>query len=875
MGIFNENCDRYWAAGLPVMPLRPMEKRPFLPGWQNWQGQMPSEPEREAWRRMHPDGNLGLVLGPQSRMFALDVDTDDKGVLGLIKQIAPKSPWQRVGKKGVVLAYRYTDQPIIRVRHRVKEGENAGKVNTLIDMLGAGSQVVLPPSIHPDTKKPYVANCWLDEVIDDLPVLPNAFEALLREGLIDLGWDLVGGVKDGTGFGSVTNYISVGNRDNALVGMAGVFARDVMRGSRTLREAMLQMDIEVHHFMEKTYGDNVEVDKGQAKLIEFIKKDMSGPMGRPLPPGWDDDLSGVELTGLGLGADQLDEDDVVWEPEQIREWFLGEVSKPGVKEDPEVFLGVAKICIMRISRNPGMDPIEQESLLKYIVDLSGKQVSLSGVRKQLNRMRAGAIEGLSHAQIAEAAVVKVEELGGEVRCWKEKLWQWKGSHWEQLDEKELLKFVIQEYGELKAGLRNSDHNGIMKTIRSLRAGELCQRVGIQGVNFVNGFLDEDLILRDHDPDYGMTYCLPYPYEPEKADKCWKFQQMLVNFWGDDVDYAAKVECLAECLALTFFEMMTQVQVAVCLYGVPQSGKSRIISMIEQLLPAEMVTSVPPTSWGERFSVVHLVGKLVNVAGELSEKNKIDGVRFKTVISGDTIDAEEKLQPKFTFKPTCAHWFSSNFLPKSDDSSEGFTRRWVFLVFNKKVPDDKVIRDFEKVIVSEEREAIVAWALSRMPGLRDRNLRLTDPISSMEQRASLENELNSVRAFLHDFQESGRMLLGVEDYKNALVASGQTGSGEEPGESQAAAGSKRQRLVRDTGMSCFTPFDTLYHAYRSYCVAQAVSPAGSKVFMKRMELLQGTFGFKAEKMPNPAGLFIAAYKYVILVDPSKVRAVRAA
>lgn len=849
MGIFSDNCDKLWSADLPVMPLRKNEKKAFLPGWQTYQAKMPSLPEREFWKRSHPDGNIGLVLGPQSRMFALDVDTDDEKVHGLIAQIAPSSPWRRVGMKGAVLGFKYTNQAIVRVRYRIAEGPNKGKIATLIDMLGAGSQVVLPPSIHPDTMKPYWATADLADVVDELPVLPQTFERMLREGLLDLGWDLMGSASDGKGYGAVTNYISVGNRDNSLVGMAGLFARDVMRGQRTLKEALIQIETAIKGFMETTYGDNPHSDKGQAKLIEFLKRDMAE---RPLPIGWDDGMSPEELAMLGMGSDVVGEDDVVWEPETIRQWFLNQVSMEGVKDNPEVFLDLAKQCIDKIARNPTMDPIEQESLLKFIVDLSGKQVNLSAVRKQLNRMKQGPVEGLSHAQIAEAAVVKLEEIRGEIRSWNEYLWQWNGSHWERMDEKEVMKFLIQEYGDLKAGLRNSDHNGILKTIKSLRSAELCQRAGLKGINFVNGFLMETLELVPHDPDFGATYCLPYGYEPERADACRKFNQMLVDFWGDDEDYGDKVECLAELICLTLFGIMTQAQVAVCLYGVAGSGKSRIIAMLEQLLPPDVVTSVPPQSWGERFTVVHLVGKLLNVAGELSENQLIDGTRFKTIVSGETIDAEEKNQPKFTFRPQCAHWFSSNFLPKSKDSSEGFTRRWIFLTFTKKILNDKIVRDFEKQIVIEEREAIIAWAVQRMTRLRNENYRITDPYSSMEQRASLENELNNVRSFLHDFRESGRMLLGVEDHKNAKSkGAAAIGTPGEPAPLQNIS----------------TPFDTLYHAYRSYCVAQAVSPVGSKVMMKRMEMLQGTFGFKPDKLKNPAGLFIPVYKYITLVDPS--------
>jgi len=45
----------------------------------------------------------------------------------------------------------------------------------LFEHLAANRQVLLPPSIHPQTGVPYRANCELLDVLDDLPTLPPDF----------------------------------------------------------------------------------------------------------------------------------------------------------------------------------------------------------------------------------------------------------------------------------------------------------------------------------------------------------------------------------------------------------------------------------------------------------------------------------------------------------------------------------------------------------------------------------------------------------------------------------------------------------------------------------------------------------------------------
>ncbi|KMS55500.1 hypothetical protein V474_19415 [Novosphingobium barchaimii LL02] len=157
------------------MPLRGLTKRPFISNWQEFCHRMPSMTEQAAWMSAHAENNIGLPLGPQSGLCMIDIDTDDEAAIEVIKSVLPASPWERRGKKGMALAYRWSGQPNFKIK-----GSNG---SMLIECLGAGNQIVLPPSIHPDTGLPYVATAQLNEVLDDIPELPAEFEARLRAAL--------------------------------------------------------------------------------------------------------------------------------------------------------------------------------------------------------------------------------------------------------------------------------------------------------------------------------------------------------------------------------------------------------------------------------------------------------------------------------------------------------------------------------------------------------------------------------------------------------------------------------------------------------------------------------------------------------------------
>ncbi|WP_187193571.1 phage/plasmid primase, P4 family [Methylobacterium sp. WL1] len=805
------------------MPLQRGDKKPVIMKWQSLQSRMPNEAERLSWKAFHRDGNIGLPLGPESGLVAIDVDTDDPVVLGILQKVLPPSPWRRIGQKGYVVIYKYDGQPIIRIKYKDADG----KLQSLVEMLGAGSQIVLPPSIHPKTQQPYRANKDLVDCLSDIRSLPPNIEQILRDALGQAGLQV-----GSAAFGAVTDYISTGNRDTRLVSMAGLFARDVIKGEKTLLEACAQIELAVGTFMQKTYGDVIAPEKGPQKLIEFLIRDVTGPKARALPKGWDEGVTDEQRAAWGLDA--FSKDNETWDHGQIMTYFNAHIEKAGVKDSPEQFTSVVKQVLNRIASNPNLEPIEEDQILNYIATVSARRVSVASVRRQLAQLRAGPIAGGDHAEIAKAVVRDLEDLGGEIRFHLDTLWQWRGSAWEKMDEGDVLKHIINEYGSYKAATRASDHQGILRTVRGMQKGELKKRLE-PGINFVNGYLTDELELKEHHPDYGMTYTLPYPYKPELAGKCTRFQRMLNDYWGDDPDYAEKVTALGEVMAMTLFGKMTEVQVAICLYGVAHSGKSRIMEIMQALMPDDAQTTLPPTMWGDKFGPAQLVGKLLNFAGELSETQLIESAKFKQIISGEQIEAQEKNQKMFTFRPKAAHWFASNHHPKSKDSSDGFTRRWLFLVFTRAFPkDERKINDYDKVVIAEEREAIAAWAVNHMIRLRTENFKLTDPVSSIEQREMLENELNSVRDFLCGFRDHGWMNLGAEAHKDV------------------------------SDQHNYTTFTTLWNEYRSYCISQSVSPVGSKMLVKRMGQLQGQFGFKMDKVSGAKGLPIPVFRYLTIV-----------
>lgn len=814
--IFLENAPKYWDKGLPAIPLMRGEKRPAINRWQLFADSKPSDEEKAVWLDHFPDGNIGLPMGSSSGLVALDIDTDDPKVLHVLNGLLPPTPWTRVGSKGMVRIYRFTGERTTRIK-----GSDGAMI---CEILSKGTQIVLPPSIHPDTQRPYVANCELVDVLNSVPALPLGIDDLIRGCLADMGIE----VSVGGGNNKIVTFVPAGARDNTMVWHAGLLARAVTRGERSLLEALGEMEHWVESFVEKVIGDPLTVEKAQAKIVEFLIRDVTGEKRVGLPIGWDEGLSEDDKKRLGLS---FTEDDEKWTAERILQMLAIEYER-FPDQNSEGRLNAINVALDKIARASGtISVLDEERVLRFIASQSASTITIAALKKMIASLRRGDIAGENHQEIA-AAVLKFVDEFGEHRWDSGFFWQWKGAFWEKKDQNELLKVISSEFGQYPACKRYSDYNGVLKVMQSLAMKPLKQNM-TKGLNFANGFLTEDLQLVDHSPDQGMTYVLPFRYMPEIAGHMPIFNQFLADSWGHDADYMDKVAALQEAIGATLFGHATTYQRAICLFGQPGSGKSRVTAILQGLLPSNAASSIPPTDWGDKFQPAQMYGKVLNFAGELSETKSIPSDIFKKIIGGEFISAQHKNQPAFEFRPTCAQWFSSNHLPKTKDYSDGFNRRWLILEWNKRVDPAKKIVDLDQIILEHEREAIVAWAVEGFQRLVKNN-EYTLPSSHLACIDQMATDNNSVRYFLAACPQ-------------VIV-----------GQAKLEGQSKNRSSLGE-----------LHGGYWSFCIAMGIAQRVSlQAFQKMMKELQSVFGFQEVLEPSNTNAPTVSYQWVIYAAATK-------
>jgi putative DNA primase/helicase len=810
--IFRDHAERHWAAGLPVVPL--YGKAVKLSGWSTYCSQMPPEELRRGWLNGGEGTNMGLPLGQQSGVVGIDVDTDDVRVHDMLAKLLPHSPWKRVGKKGCVYAYRFSGERTFRIK------DTDG--NTILECLSQGAQIVLPPSIHPDINRPYTANMELiDAIKAGLPALPPSIEVVLRGALLDLGYEL-----STQGFTKITSWVPAGSRDTAMTAFAGLQSRAIVRGEITLFEAMNQMDVWVQSYVEKVAGDSIDPVKAREKVVQFFVRDCTGPKRKPVAIGWDVDLDQKlrdEVRAL------LGEDGEAWDYQKFMDYSTSSFEDHPVGTGG--YMKVIDVLLNKMVSCSSMSAIEEQMFCRFVVNCSNKSLSFATLRKQIDEMRKGEMEGIDHTEIAQALVVELERYG-PVRHFNTSWWRYNGACWLKLDDAVILRQVAETFGSYPAARRHSDHKGIVNTASMLVSGPIVTKP-IEGINFANGFLTTDLKLVPHSAEYGKSYVLPYRYLPELAGQMPRMHQFLNDCWGGDDDCADKIKALQEAIAVTMFGVAPRFQKAFCLFGISGSGKTVTLDIVKALMPDEGRCSVRPMQWEDNFSPAQMEGKLMNFAGELSGDKMIAGDIFKLIIEGSEIAAQHKYKPIFRMSPQCAHWFGSNHLPRTRDSSAGFTRRWLFLTYTRPVDPKLKNNNLAMEIICEEREAIAAWAAEALPDLMKRQ-DYTMPKSHIAVITEMATQNNTVRFFM---SSAGRVRVTAQSDKTS------------PPISEA----------------------TLYDAYYVFCTAVAnVRPVSLRSFRPQMQELQGELGFRVELNTNAWGAQEASYASLTLASASAMK-----
>ena len=215
--------------------------------------------------------------------------------------------------------------------------------------------------------------------------------------------------------------------------------------------------------------------------------------------------------------------------------------------------------------------------------------------------------------------------------------------------------------------------------------------------------------------------------------------------------------LEEMVGYTLFAQ-NELGKAFILVGEGSNGKSTFLSMIRKMLGSSNYSSLDLSRLNDRFSIVRLFGKLANLGDDISDDYIPDTSDFKKIVTGESIEAEEKGKPKFNFLPHAKLVFSANSIPRmgKSKSSEALLRRLVIIPFNAKF-NKKVLGDnfdpyyIDKLTTEESIEYLIKVGVEGLKRVL-KNKEFTNPIEVQKELDNFKIANNPILEFLNELTE---------------------------------------------------------------------------------------------------------------------------
>jgi P4 family phage/plasmid primase-like protien len=201
------------------------------------------------------------------------------------------------------------------------------------------------------------------------------------------------------------------------------------------------------------------------------------------------------------------------------------------------------------------------------------------------------------------------------------------------------------------------------------------------INLLNGILNiKTLELTPHS-EKSMEFLWPnqFPHEWNPQAKCPTWNKVLETCLGSDEAIVISEWIGYVCAA------DTDSQKALLLQGPGGNGKTIVIEVIRFMVGEENCSNITFQDLESRFQPAGLVGKLLNIDSDVTNRAIPGSQTFMKLVSGkDSMIVEKKFHdPVDNVRPYARLLFSCNPFPRCHNNSEAFWTRWIVLRFLKR------------------------------------------------------------------------------------------------------------------------------------------------------------------------------------------------
>jgi P4 family phage/plasmid primase-like protien len=298
-------------------------------------------------------------------------------------------------------------------------------------------------------------------------------------------------------------------------------------------------------------------------------------------------------------------------------------------------------------------------------------------------------------------------------------WWWSNieSCYEMIDDVDLMNLIDEELSFGGQTVSRGIKTNYMEAFKRVGRKHLPKTMPISHIQFKNKIIDlETGIETEASPEYFNTN--PIPWKIGDSDETPIIDRLFTE-WTKTQDpvVAAKnkkqlYEIIAYCIIPNY-----PIHVIISLVGSGRNGKSSFLQIIKRFVGKKNITSTELDVLLEsRFESAKLYKKLVCVMGETNYGVMNKTNTLKCLTGQDLISFEFKNKIPFTDQNYAKIIIASNTLPASNDTTEGFYRRWIITLFDNIFPEGKEIT---KTIPDVEYENLARKSIKILQDLLDR------------------------------------------------------------------------------------------------------------------------------------------------------------
>jgi phage/plasmid-associated DNA primase len=299
---------------------------------------------------------------------------------------------------------------------------------------------------------------------------------------------------------------------------------------------------------------------------------------------------------------------------------------------------------------------------------------------------------------------------------------WKGTHWEEASTSDID--AIKKNIHLKLQFTQNDKLEKCFKLLLVYLPNVPKHINLfepnpSVTNFKNGTLwvnrsgnDYSMQFKPHSKEDYLTHCLDLEYT-EGASKPGMFYDYLDRLLSGDEEKDDKIRALRQLAGAMLVPVFPQV---FFLLGKAGSGKSTFVKIYYHLIGGSRVCSVVEPKDMKGFLLESVIHKTVNIHTDVDENQPIPDSVVKTITDRIPVLINRKGKKAVQAFVPAVNAFCANTLPPTKVRDQKvYDRRMTVIQLNNPVKDEKTVINFEELIIKEDKQTLIAFAIE---GLKD-------------------------------------------------------------------------------------------------------------------------------------------------------------